>query len=205
MQRTRIKFCGITRLADALLASALGVDALGFIFYPPSPRYISPEKAADIVAQLPPIVTTVGVFVDAEAEIIKKTLAAVPLSLLQFHGDEVEADCDCWSKPYIKTIKVRPQGDLTAETVRHKRACGLLMDTHLPDQAGGTGKVFDWSALPKTSQPVLLAGGLTPNNVASAIAQVSPYAVDVSTGIEQSPGIKDEGLMRSFAQAVHHA
>lgn len=202
MQRTRIKFCGITRATDALLAGSLGVDAFGFIFYPPSPRYISPEKAASIVSRLPPMITTVGVFMDAAPEVVAQTLEITPLSLLQFHGSESEVDCARWGRPYIKTIRVRAESNLAAQADCHQKACGFLLDTYLPDQVGGTGRTFDWSLLSPISRPVVLAGGLNADNVKAAITTLSPYAVDVSTGIEQLPGIKDEHLMRSFVQAV---
>jgi phosphoribosylanthranilate isomerase len=206
MTRTRIKICGITRLEDALSAIALGADALGFVFYPPSPRYVSPVQAAAIVAQLPPFVTTVGLFVDASAQEIAAILAQVPLSLLQFHGDESAEACLAYKMPFIKAVRVQAGLDLVQYALRYSAAQGLLLDAFVAGVPGGTGQAFDWRLIPSDlSLPVILAGGLIPDNVAEAVQKVQPYAVDVSGGVEASKGVKDYAKMQTFIQEVTHA
>lgn len=199
----RVKICGITRLDDALAAIAAGADALGFVFYGPSPRHVSAATAADIIRQLPPFVTTVGLFVDAPADEIDAVLAQVPLDLLQFHGDESEADCVRHGRPWIKALRVQPGQDLAAVMAAWPNARGILLDAWHPEQPGGTGLQFDWALVPaERRQAIILAGGLTPENVAGAIRQTRPYAVDVSGGVEQAKGLKDAGKIQAFMAGV---
>lgn len=201
--RTRVKICGITRVEDAVSAASAGVDALGFVFYAPSPRNVAPAVAARILDQLPAYVTTVGLFVDAQPAFIESVLKAVPLDLLQFHGDEPEADCTRYGLPYTKAIRMKDDTDLARLAQTYHSSRGLLLDTFVAGKAGGTGETFDWSRIPRNlSRPVILAGGLNPHNVSRAIAQVKPWAVDVSGGVEQAKGIKDPNLITAFMQGV---
>lgn len=203
MLRTRIKFCGITNRDDALAASALGVDALGFVFHPPSPRYIEPDEAAAICAALPPFVTRVGLFVNAEAATIARTIDACDLDLVQFHGDETPADCARAPRPWLRALRVRASADIERGFSDYAAAAALLLDAYNPRVYGGSGETFDWSRVPAVRPlPVILAGGLTPYNVAEAITRVSPYAVDVSGGIERDKGIKDHVKMKQFVNEV---
>ncbi|UCJ14728.1 phosphoribosylanthranilate isomerase [Pseudomonas sp. MM211] len=203
MSVVRCKICGITRLEDALAAVAAGADAIGLVFYERSPRAVSIEQARAIVTALPPFVTTVGLFVDMQRAELDKVLAAVPLDLLQFHGDETAAECEAVGRPYIKALRVRAQDDVAALVDAYPGARGVLLDTFVEGVPGGTGQAFDWSLVPaQLSKPVILAGGLTPSNVSAAIAQVRPYAVDVSGGVEASKGIKDAGRVKDFVRAV---
>lgn len=204
--RTRAKICGITRVEDALAAVEAGADALGFVFHDASPRAVTPAQAADIIARLPPFVTTVGLFVDAPVARVRDMLAQAPLDLLQFHGDESDADCARHGRPWIKALRVRPGQDLAAAIAAHPGARGILLDAWHPEQAGGTGLTFDWRLVPAASgKPIILAGGLTPDNVADAIRQVRPYAVDVSGGVEHSKGIKDAARIQAFMAGVRSA
>ncbi len=201
--RVRIKICGITRLADALTAVTLGADALGLVFYAASPRAVTVSQAQAIVAALPPFVTPVGLFVDAPAAQVHEVLAAVPLALLQFHGEESPAYCAAFQRPYLKALRMRPTLDLHQAASAYATAQGLLLDTYVPGVKGGTGLVFDWQQIPRgVSKPLVLAGGLTADNVAEAIATVQPYAVDVSGGVEASKGVKDPAKMAAFIQAA---
>ena len=201
---TRVKICGITRPEDALAAARAGADAIGFVFYGPSPRNVAPEQAAAIVRNLPPFVTTVGLFVDAPVEWVETVMHTVPLDLLQFHGDEPESYCSRFRTPYIKAIRMRDDIDLHQQARLYHSSRGLLLDTFVAGTAGGTGLTFDWARIPKDlAKPVILAGGLTPANVADAIKQVAPWAVDVSGGVEQGKGIKDSALIDAFMQGVH--
>lgn len=203
MSVVRSKICGITRLEDGLAAVAAGADAIGLVFYARSPRAVSIEQARAIVAGLPPFVTTVGLFVDMPQRDIEAVLAAVPLDLLQFHGDESAAECEALGRPYIKALRVRAQDDVAALVDAYRGARAVLLDTFVDGVPGGTGQAFDWSLVPATlSKPVILAGGLTPGNVAAAIAQVRPYAVDVSGGVEAGKGIKDATKVKDFVRAV---
>lgn len=203
MSVVRCKICGITRLEDALAAVAAGADAIGLVFYARSPRSVSIEQARSIVAGLPPFVTTVGLFVDMPQAEIEQVLAAVPLDLLQFHGDESAADCDALKRPYIKALRVRAEDDVTALVDAYPDARAVLLDTFVDGVPGGTGQAFDWALVPaRLGKPVILAGGLTPENVAAAIAQVQPYAVDVSGGVELAKGIKDPAKVKDFVRAV---
>jgi len=201
--RTRVKFCGITRLADAQLAVELGVDALGFVFYTPSPRYISPVDAAEIMSQLPPFICKVGLFVDAGPAAINEIVAALPLDIVQYHGQEPAAECAEVDRPYIKAVRMSAGVDLEQQALQYAGAAALLLDSFEQNVVGGTGSVFDWSRVPATlPKPIILAGGLTDANVAEAIASVNPYAVDVSSGIERAYGLKDPEKMRNFMHEV---
>jgi len=200
---TRIKICGITCRDDAAAAVEAGADALGFVFYEPSSRYVDPTLAADIISSLPPFVTSVGLFVDATREQIRHVIDLTGVDLLQFHGEETAAQCSGFGRPYIKALRMRPGLDLDAAVREYRSARGLLLDAYRPGVPGGTGEVFNWALIPETyASRITLAGGLTPDNVAAAIHQVGPYAVDVSGGVEASPGRKDEVRMRAFTAAV---
>jgi len=203
LSAVRSKICGITRIEDALLAAEAGADAIGLVFYAKSPRAVDVRQARAIIAALPPFVTTVGLFVDASSCELGEILDAVPLDLLQFHGDESPAFCDGFRRPYIKALRVKPGDDIAARVEAYKDAAGILLDTYVPGIPGGTGEAFDWSLVPQgLSKPIILAGGLTAENVAEAIKQVRPYAVDVSGGVEASKGIKDAEKIRAFMRAV---
>lgn len=203
MIRTRVKICGLTRACDVQTAVSAGVDALGFVLYPPSPRAVTAEQAAGLCRLLPPFVTAVGLFVDEAPERIEAVLERVPLDLLQFHGEEAPDDCARFGRRWIKALRMRPGIDLLAERERYAAADGLLLDTFQPGQAGGTGQRFDWDRVPAELAPeIVLAGGLDPSNVAQAIASVRPYGVDVSGGVEAGKGIKDAARILSFMQGV---
>lgn len=203
MPAVRSKICGITRIEDALAAVEAGADAIGFVFYAKSPRAVSVQQAQEIIAALPPFVTTVGLFVNASRCELNEILDALALDLLQFHGDETPDDCIGYRRPYIKALRVRAGDDIAAMCAAFKGASGILLDTYVEGVPGGTGEAFDWSLVPQgLSKPIILAGGLSADNVAQAIARVRPYAVDVSGGVEQGKGIKDHGKIRAFMQAV---
>jgi len=198
----RIKICGITRVEDALAAAEAGADAIGLVFYKQSPRAVTVQQARQIIAALPPFITTVGLFVNSSRCELNEILDAVPLDLLQFHGDECAADCDGYSRPYLKALRVKAGDDIQAQIDLYPAATGILLDTYVEGVPGGTGESFDWSLVPaKASKPIVLAGGLSADNVAEAISQVRPYAVDVSGGVERSKGIKDVGKMQAFIAA----
>lgn len=200
---TRVKICGITRLEDAQLAIAAGADALGFVFYEPSPRYVSPEVAAAIIRELPPFVVTTALFVDAPETYVRQVLEQTQIDLLQFHGDETPVFCEQFNRPYIKALRVKPTLDLLAEQNRFQSARALLLDAYKPGVPGGTGESFDWALIPKVLAPkIILAGGLDAGNVARAIAEVKPFAVDVSGGVEASKGIKDANKIKRFFEEV---
>ncbi|ROH88561.1 phosphoribosylanthranilate isomerase [Pseudomethylobacillus aquaticus] len=204
--RTRVKICGITRVEDALAAVAAGADAIGLVFYAPSPRCVSVERAAEIAAAIPAFVSVVGLFVDASRDQVEQVLQAVPLDLLQFHGEEPPDYCRQFARPYIKAVAVREGTNLLQYAADYHDARGLLLDTYHAAMPGGTGQVFDWGLIPADlARPVILAGGLQADNVAQAIAQVRPYAVDVSGGVEQSKGIKDAARMAAFMRGVGNA
>lgn len=200
--RTRIKICGLTREADVDAAVAAGADAIGFVLYPASPRAVDAARAGELARRLPPFVTPVLLFVNAEPAAIAAGLAAVPHALLQFHGDETPAQCDAAGRPYLRAARMAPGVDLLDFALRFPRAAGLLLDAHVEGYGGG-GKVFDWSLIPGgVPAPVVLSGGLNPASVTDGIARVRPWAVDVSSGVETGKGIKDAGLMRRFCEAV---
>jgi phosphoribosylanthranilate isomerase len=202
--RTRVKFCGITRNEDAAEAAALGVDAIGLVFYPRSPRAVTLAQAVSVVAALPPFISTVALFVNAVDTEVNAVIESVRPSLLQFHGDEAPAECERYGLPYIKAIRMRADVELRDAIQRYHTARALLLDAFEDGRYGGTGQVFDWSRIPRdVEMPFILAGGLTPDNVAAAVAAVRPFAVDVSGGIEASKGIKDPAKMRVFLQEVN--
>ena len=202
LARTRIKFCGMTRLEDAMAAVALGVDAIGLVLTRSSRRSITPLLAREIRRALPPFVSAVALFMDDEPGFIAEAVAAVQPDLLQFHGGETVDDCVRYEVPYLKAIAMAG-GDPRRVLHEHRAAAGLLFDAHAPGGAGGSGRTFEWSLVPIGAvQPVILAGGLTPENVGTAIRAVQPYAVDVSSGIEAMPGVKDAEKMRRFVAAV---
>ena len=206
MSNVRSKICGITRIEDALAAAEAGADAIGFVFYAKSPRAVDVRQARAIIAELPPFVTTVGLFVNASRCELNEILEVVPLDLLQFHGDETPQDCEGYHRPWIKALRVRPGDDLEAACQLYAGARGILLDTYVPGVPGGTGEAFDWSLVPaRLSKPIILAGGLSADNVGQAIAQVRPYAVDVSGGVEQAKGIKDATKIEAFVRAVKQA
>ena len=202
--RTRVKICGITRPEDGMMAAELGADAIGLVFYPPSPRFVNVETAQRIVAALPPFVATVGLFMNAEPAAVRTVLSKVPLSLLQFHGDEDPDYCSAFGLPYLKAVPMGADADVQDYKRRFATAVGLLLDSHGDNKMGGTGQGFDWTRIPtERHKPLILAGGLHPGNVAEAIRQVRPYAVDVSSGVESAKGIKDPELMRAFLRGVY--
>ena len=205
--RTRIKFCGLTREQDVALACVLGVDAVSFVCHPGSPRYVDPARLADLARAVAPFVTPVLLFVDAAETSIRQALDRVPGALLQFHGHEDETFCRRFARPYLRAVSMLQDGVLLhSEAVFHS-AAGLLADAAAPG-SGGVGETFDWRRVPPPAQralPLILAGGLDAENVADAIRAVRPYAVDVSSGIEESRGIKSAGRMRSFVAAVRAA
>ena len=203
MAVVRSKICGITRIEDALAAVEAGVDAIGLVFYAKSPRAVTLQQARAIIAALPPFVTTVGLFVDASRCELGEILDAVPLDLCSFMVMRAPAACEGYHRPYIKALRVKPGDDIAAQVALYQNASGVLLDTYVPGIPGGTGEAFDWSLVPEgLSKPIILAGGLTAENVAQAIARVRPYAVDVSGGVEMAKGIKDAEKIRSFMQAV---
>ncbi|MBL8448116.1 MAG: phosphoribosylanthranilate isomerase [Zoogloeaceae bacterium] len=203
--RTRIKICGLTREVDVADAVTAGADALGFVFYPPSPRFVDFEHAGRLMAQVPPFVTIVGLFVNADPAFVQGALAQLPIQLLQFHGDESEADCCRFGRPYIKAARVRPGLDLLNYAASFPSASGLLLDAFV-EGYGGAGRVFDWGLIPQgLSRPVILSGGLDVDNVESAVRQVRPWAVDVSSGVESAKGVKDAAKVRAFIAGVRHA
>ncbi len=203
--RTRIKICGLTRPEDVDAAVAAGADAIGFVFYPKSPRYVTPEQAAALVRRLPPFVMAVGLFVHETPARLAAILEQVPLNLLQFHGDESPADCSRWGRPYIRAARVQPGLDLVQYAADFGGARALLLDAFVEDYGGG-GHVFDWRLIPpQLDLPVILSGGLNPDNVGDAVRRVRPVAVDVSSGVEAAKGIKDHQRMADFVAAVRAA
>lgn len=202
MSRVRIKFCGITREADAQLACALGVDALGFVFARRSPRCIDPATARAIRRSLPPFVATVALFMDDDPAWVAEVVSIVAPDLVQFHGSEAPADCARAGRPWIKAVAMASEPDVASYAARYAGASAFLLDAHAAGEQGGSGRRFDWSRVPVLDRPLILAGGLDPGNVAEAIASTRPHAVDVSSGIESGPGIKDHARMRAFVAAV---
>jgi phosphoribosylanthranilate isomerase len=203
--RTRVKICGITREEDLEAAVSTGADALGFVFYPSSPRFLTAKRAAELVRRLPPFVTSVGLFVNPEAAFVEDVLCHAPLDLLQFQGDESPGFCEQFRHPYLKVARMRPGVDLVEFARAFASARGLLLDAYV-EGYGGAGQVFDWSLVPRNLPlPVVLAGGLTAENISSAIRKLRPWAVDVSSGVEQAKGIKDAAKIAAFIAAVKNA
>ncbi len=204
--RTRIKICGLTRARDVRAAVAAGADAIGLVFYPPSPRYVAPRRALEVVRDIPPFITVVGVFCDADKAAVREAIDTVPLDLLQFHGSESAEYCRGWPQPYLKGIAMRDNVDVRVEAARFADARGILVDSAVAGAAGGTGATFDWRRLADICDvPLVLAGGLTVENVATAIRTVRPYGVDVSSGVESEKGIKDQRKIERFVCAVRSA
>ncbi len=202
---TRIKICGITRAEDARSAAREGADAIGLVFYAASPRNVNVEQAREIIAALPPFISVVGLFVNAEADRVRAILRDVPLDLLQFHGDEGAAFCRQFEKPYMKAVRVKAGVDLLQYAQQHHTAKALLLDAYREDAYGGTGHTFDWKLIPPTLPlPIVLSGGLVAANVAQGIQSVKPWAVDVSSGVEADKGIKDQAKITAFIQAVRN-
>lgn len=202
--RTRVKICGITRPEDAQAAVAAGADAIGLVFYEPSPRAVSIEQAQKIAAVVPPFVTITALFVNPTTEEVQKALDSVRIDLIQFHGDEDEHFCEQFNRAYIKAIRVRQTQDVVANSLRFPSALAFLLDSFKAGVPGGTGEIFDWSLIPtESSKPIILAGGLHPDNIANAIQQVQPFAVDVSGGVEASKGIKDSRKIQVFINEVN--
>lgn len=203
---TRIKICGITRSEDALVCARAGADAIGLVFYPPSPRYLAAAQAAVIARALPPFVTTVGLFVNPTAKQVEAVLNEVRLDVLQFHGDEPPEFCAGFGVPYLKAIRVKAGVDLVQCAIRYQEAQGLLLDAYVEGTPGGTGRSFDWELIPaELPLPVILSGGLSPANIVDAICRVRPWAVDVSSGVEASKGIKDAAKIAAFIEGVRSA
>jgi phosphoribosylanthranilate isomerase len=208
--RTRVKICGLTRRDDAVAAVRLGADALGLVFYAASPRAVGITQAQEVIRDLPSRVSVVALFVNATESEIRAVLGKVRIDLLQFHGDETPQDCMGYGVPYIKAVRMREDIDLFEIEKVYASASGLLLDSYQRGVAGGTGVAFDWARVPQSvtrrlTKPIILAGGLTPDNVAEAIRQVRPYAVDVSGGVESMKGMKDAAKMAAFMQGVNNA
>lgn len=204
MARTRIKICGITRPEDARAAVELGADALGLVFYGPSPRCVTVEQAWEIARLVPPFVILVGLFVNESKLTVRRVMEAVPIQLLQFHGEEEESFCRSFHAPYVKAARVRPGLDLVKYAESYPSAQGLLFDAWVEGYGGG-GKTFDWSLIPRNLPlPLVLSGGLDADNVAGAVRSVRPWAVDVSSGVEAAKGIKDAAKIAAFIAGVRN-
>ena len=202
--RTRVKICGFTQTEDLLAAARLGVDAIGLVFYPPSPRNVSIAQAAEMLKRLPAFVSVVALFVNAEEDWIRQVLTRINVDCLQFHGDESAQDCRRYAKPYIKAIRMKPDTNLADIELQYTDAAGLLLDAYHPGVQGGTGSGFDWEMIPGNCRlPIILAGGLSPDNAALAVQQVRPYALDVSSGVEREKGIKDAVKMADFIRKTN--
>ncbi|SIT10149.1 phosphoribosylanthranilate isomerase [Neptunomonas antarctica] len=202
----RVKICGITRVEDAQIAVAAGAHSLGFVFYEPSPRYIDPCVAAEIISAIPPFVTTTALFVDADPTYVREVITLTKIDLLQFHGEEPPVYCEQFDRPYIKALRMKPGIDLIQQAKYYAAARAILLDAYKPGIPGGTGESFEWSMIPDSLRPhIILAGGLTPGNVAQAIQKVMPYAVDISGGVEASRGIKDIHKIKCFFEEVARA
>ena len=206
MRRTRVKICGITRPEHAKAAVGAGADAIGLVFYEPSPRYVTRARAREVCAALPPLVSVVGVFVNPAPRDIETAVEDLPVDLLQVHGDEPPELCAEAGRPYVKAVRVRTRDDIVEAADRYSDALALLLDAHHDTLWGGTGSQFDWNMVPDdVGRPIVLAGGLTPENVAGAIRLVRPFAVDVSGGVESAPGEKDVQSMERFMKEVASA
>lgn len=202
-RRTRVKICGLTRKHDAYCAAMLGVDAIGLVFYPPSPRAVSVDLAREIVNGLPPFVSVVALFVDEKPDRIHEIIENVAVDLLQFHGDESPEFCGSFSVPYIKAIRMDGRVDIEEIERRYSTARGLLLDAYHPEQKGGTGMRFDWTRIPRHARmPIILAGGLNADNVSDALEMAHPFGLDVSSGVEIGKGIKDRDKMAAFLGEV---
>jgi phosphoribosylanthranilate isomerase len=202
-ERTRVKICGIKDAESARVAADAGADAVGLVFYRASPRYVTPAAAAAIAASLPPYVMAVGLFVDSPREEVERTLAAVPLDLLQFQGDEPPEFCAGFARPFVRAVRMEAGTDLIEYARRFSRAKALLLDAHVPGQPGGTGRTFDWAGIPRDFPlPLILSGGLTVQNVGRAVREVRPWAVDVSSGVERERGVKDPAKIIDFIRSV---
>jgi phosphoribosylanthranilate isomerase len=200
---TRIKICGITRAQDVQAVAASGADAFGLVFYEKSPRHVTLHQARDVIRAVPPFLSTIGLFVNPAESAVREILSQVPLDVLQFHGEEPPEFCAQFGRPYLKAIRVRPGVDLVQFAARYAGAQGLLLDAWVEGTHGGTGASFDWALIPRELPlPVILSGGLDANNVAEAIRQVRPYAVDVSSGVEAGKGIKDAAKIAAFIKEV---
>jgi phosphoribosylanthranilate isomerase len=204
VSKVRIKICGLTRNQDVQIAVAEGVDALGFVLYAPSPRAVTAEQAASLIRHAPAFVTTVALFVDESAEEIYRVLDVCSFDLLQFHGDETPEFCRQFNRPYMKAIRVRSAEDIQCAVQQYPDTKALLLDAYVENLPGGTGQAFDWRLIPELSIPWVLAGGLNANNVADAVNQVKPFAVDVSGGVEASKGIKDVQKIKDFISEVRN-
>ena len=202
--RTRVKICGITRPADALAAAQAGADAIGLVFYPPSPRYLGTERAVEIRDALPPFVQAVALFVNPDAAQVAQVLGRVRPSMLQFHGEETPEFCAQFGMPFVKTVRVKPGVDALEYLRPFSRAAAWLFDSHVPEY-GGAGESFDWALVPATERSVILSGGLSQANVAEAIRRVRPWGVDVSSGVESAKGIKDAAKIAAFIAEVRNA
>lgn len=203
---TRIKVCGITRLEDLAAAINAGAEAVGLVFYPKSKRFVTAEQAAHLLRNMPAFVTVTGLFVDEMPEQVQAVLDTVPLDLLQFHGNETPEYCKQFNKPFIKVVRVQPGMDLVQYAAKFTGARGLLLDAYVEGVPGGTGHTFDWGLIPRELPlPLILSGGLNPGNVELATRAVKPYAVDVSSGVETSPGIKDAEKIADFIKGVRNA
>ena len=206
MNTIRVKICGITSIADARAAVESGADAIGLVFYEPSPRAVSIDQAQAIAASVGPFVTVVGLFVDADESYIRDVLGSVSLHVLQFHGNESREFCEQFQRPYMKAIRMRPELNVPQEIDTYLSASAILLDAYRPGVPGGTGETFDWQRVPQNSPlPIVLAGGLTPKNVASAIQSTQVYGVDVSGGVESAPGQKDPRKVAQFISSARHA
>ena len=203
---TAVKICGITRTEDGLAAARAGAHAIGLVFHPASPRCVAPGVAAAIVRALPPFITTVALFVDADPEAVRAVLREVPVHLLQFHGAEPPDYCNAFDRPWLKAVRVKPGVDLLQYAGRYAAAKGLLLDAFSDAAHGGTGQSFDWTLIPdRLPLPIVLAGGLTPGNVGEAVRRVRPWAVDVSSGVEREKGIKDAAKIAAFIRGARDA
>lgn len=204
--RTRAKICGVTRPQDGVLAAANGADAIGLVFFAKSPRAVDVAQARAVIVALPPFITSVGLFVNAEAAEVERILAEIPLDLLQFHGNETPAYCNQFTRPYIKAVRMADGVDLELVAQQYAEAKALLVDSYQKGVPGGTGHTFDWARIPRgMDKPIILAGGLGPENIEQAVCQVRPYAVDVSSGVEAAKGIKDADKIAAFMRGVNKA
>ena len=203
--RTRVKICGITQPRDGAAAAHAGADAIGLVFYPPSPRFLSIDRALEIRDALPPFVQTVALFVNPDAAQVAQVIGRVKPAMLQFHGEETPAFCEDFGLPYVKACRIRPGVDALKYLRPFSRAAAWLFDSHVAEY-GGVGESFDWSLAPRVDErAVILSGGLAPSNVAEAVRRLRPWAVDVSSGVESAKGIKDAGKMAAFISEVRNA